>query len=320
LTSTDVTALKGIVPPILTPLAPDGRVDLHSLARLTRWLIIEKVHGIWACGTTGEFAALSADDREDVIGTCVENTADRIPVIANIADCGTKLTIEHGQRALRAGAEAVAATPPYYYVNSQEELLQHYRAIREAVDAPLFVYNIPSTVKARVEIDTIVTLAAEGTVVGVKDSQGDLDFARTLIGKAAERGASLRVFLGTRSLIDAAVLIGADGCIPGIANVAPRASVDAYEAAARGDWTASAAAQQQVSEAIAVSRVPKGSPTAASLGGMKAALKALGVIAHSTLAAPLRSPTAEEEAQIADLTRELNLRSPATSTNGQARR
>jgi 4-hydroxy-tetrahydrodipicolinate synthase len=304
----DAAEFHGIIPPIVTPLAADGQVDLPSLTRLTSWLIRRGVHGIWACGTTGEFACFDPDERENVIGTCAEASAGRVPVIACIADCSTRLTIEHGHRALRAGADAVAVTPPYYYANNQEELLDHYRAVREAVDAPLFVYNIPSTVKVRVEVSTVVTLAAEGTVVGIKDSQNDLDFARTLSLAAKERGAPLRLFLGTRSLIDAALLVGAHGCIPGIANVVPQACLDAYAAASRGDFNVAFQAQQRVVDSLAITRVAKGSPQAASLGGVKAAVKAMGLIARSDLAAPLRSPTPEEQEEIASLVANLGLK------------
>jgi 4-hydroxy-tetrahydrodipicolinate synthase len=311
--------LHGIVPPILTPMTPDGRVDLGSLARLTRWLMGQGVHGIWACGTTGEFAGLDADEREDVVGTCVEAVAERLPVVANISDCSTRLTIAHGQRALRAGADAVAVTPPYYYPNTQDELLAHYRAVREAVDAPLFVYNIPQTVKTRVEAETVLTLAQEGTVVGIKDSQNDLDYDRTLVTQATRRGISLRVLTGTRALIDASVAIGAHGSIPGVANVAPKASVQAYEAATRGEWAEAAAQQQLVMAASGLARGVKSAGTALNLGAMKAALKAMGIIAHSTLAAPLRSPTAEEEARVAELVEELALRPARATSNGPAR-
>ena len=215
--------------------------------------------------------------------------------------------IAHGRRALNAGANAIAATPPYYYSNAQSELTEHYRAIRSAVDAPLFVYNIPSTVKVKVEVESIVTLAAEGTVVGIKDSQNDLDFARTLSMAANERGVPLRLFLGTRSLIDAALLVGAHGCIPGIANVVPRACLDAYEAAARGDFPVALRAQQRVVDALAITRVVRGSAQAAGMGGMKAALKAMGVIASSNVALPLASPTEEDEARITGIARNLGL-------------
>jgi 4-hydroxy-tetrahydrodipicolinate synthase len=298
---------RGIIPPILTPVQPDGQVDLLSLTRLTNWLIREGVHGIWACGTTGEFPCFDADERENVVGTCAEAAMGRVPVVANISDCSTRLAVEHGLRALRAGADSVAVTPPYYYSNNQEELLSHYRAVREAVDAPLFVYNIPSTVKVKVEVETIVTLAAEGTVVGIKDSQNDLDFARTLSLAVNERGVPLRLFLGTRSLIDAALLVGAHGCIPGISNVVPKACLEAYEAAARGDFPVAFEAQQRVVDSLALTRVVKASPQAAGMGGMKAALKAMGVISHSYVAAPLRSPSPEEEERIAALARRLGL-------------
>lgn len=303
----ETAQFHGIIPPILTPLGDDGLVDLHSLARLTRWLLHEGVHGIWACGTTGEFPCFDADERENVIGTCTETVDGRVPVVANISDCSTKLVIEHGRRALRAGADAVAVTPPYYYSNSQQELIDLYRAVRDAIDAPLFVYNIPSTVKVKVEVETIATLAAEGTIAGIKDSQNDLDFARSLLQALAQRGATLRVFLGTRSLIDAALLIGVDGAIPGIANVVPRACVDIYEAARAGDWAKAAAAQVKVNEAFRLARVATGSAQAANMGGMKAALKAMGIITSARLAAPLRTPDAGEQARIADLVRELGL-------------
>lgn len=94
---TDLTSLSGIVPPILTPLMPDGQVDLRSLMRLTRYLMINGVHGIWACGTTGEFACIDAEEREHVTGTIVDTLDDRLPVIANVSDCSTRLTIGHAR-------------------------------------------------------------------------------------------------------------------------------------------------------------------------------------------------------------------------------
>src|SRR5919202_2162183 len=291
----------GIIPPILTPFEPNGQVDLRSLYRLTRWLIVESAHGIWACGTTGEFACIDADERENVIGTCVEAAGGQVPVVANISDCSTRLAVEHGKRALRAGADAVATTPPYYYLNSQDELLAHYRQIREEIDAPLFVYNIPSTCKVRVEIDTIVTLAAEGTVIGTKDSQSDLVFARQLAKAAEDRGASLRLLLGIRTIVDAMKVLGVHGVITGLANVAPHACVQAYEAAKRGDWAAADEAQRVIDDAVQLTKVAGGSNQSASFGGMKAALKAMGVIADATVAAPLRTPTPEEQERIAAL-------------------
>jgi 4-hydroxy-tetrahydrodipicolinate synthase len=273
-------------------------------------MVAEGVHGIWACGTNGEFPCFTADQREQVIATCVQAAAGRVPVVANIADCSTPLTIEHGRRAVRAGAAAVAVTPPYYYANSQDELLTHFRLVRAAVDLPLFIYNIPSTVKVKVEVDTVVQLAQEETAAGIKDSQGDMDFVRSLVYALEQRGAALRILLGTRSLIDVGLLIGAHGAIPGIGNVVPRACVEVYEAAQAGDWVAAGRAQAKVHAANRLVKTARGSAAAAGMGGMKAALKAMGIIAHSTCAAPLHSPTPEEEAQIAATARDLGLLTP----------
>src|SRR5687767_2562897 len=108
----DLTRYHGIFPPILTPLMPYGALDEDSLVRLTRWLMDEGVHGIWACGTNGEFPCFSAEERERVVAACVKGAAGRVPVIANAADCSTTLAIDHGRRALAAGADALAMTPP----------------------------------------------------------------------------------------------------------------------------------------------------------------------------------------------------------------
>jgi 4-hydroxy-tetrahydrodipicolinate synthase len=207
----------------------------------------------------------------------------------------------------------VAATPPYYYLNSQDELLAHYRRIREEIDAPLFVYNIPSTCKVKVEIETIVSLAAEGTVIGTKDSQSDLVFARQLAKAAEDRGAPLRLLLGIRTIPDAMKVLGVHGVITGLANVAPHACVEAYEAAKRGDWAAADEAQRVIDDAAQLTKVAAGSNHSASFGGMKAALTAMGVIADATVAAPLRTPSPEEQERIAALTRDLKLRMPVAA-------
>ena len=225
--------------------------------------------------------------------TCVAAAGGRVPVVANVGDCSTKLAVDHARRAAAAGADALALTPPYYYLNSQGELMDHFRAVRTAVDLPLLVYNIPQTVKTQFEVATVLSLAEEGTVVGMKDSQNDLDWDRTLIAGLRERDVPFRLFLGTRSLIDAGMLLGACGAIPGTANVTPAWSVAAYEAAARGDFATAAQWQERLLTALPLlSLVTGGSGNANSIGSKL--LKVLGVIEHATMAAPLRSPSADQ--------------------------
>lgn len=300
----DLERLHGIFPPILTPLADNEDVDHNSLRRLVRHLLDQGVNGIWATGTTGEFPCFTQEEREGIVQTVVEAANGRVPVIAGIGDASTRLAIGHGQAAKRAGVDAIALTPPYYYLNSQDELLAHFRALRAAVDLPLLVYNIPQTVKTRMEVATVLTLAEEGTIIGIKDSQNDLDWFRQLMTGITERDLKFRGFLGTRILIDAGLIAGAHGAIPGHSNVTAADSVAVYAAARRGDWATADRHTRRILATQKIINLAKGSPTSASFSGMKAILKAQGVLASARVRLPLRTVSAEEEARIAAAVKE----------------
>jgi 4-hydroxy-tetrahydrodipicolinate synthase len=310
----DLERLHGIVPPILTPIRADETIDLASLRRLIEFLIGEGVHGIWVLGTTGEFASFSRRERAEAVETAVDAVGGRVPVVVNISDAATRLAIEHARDARDAGADAIALLPPYYYVNEQDELLDHFRRLRGEVDLPLLAYNIPQNVKARFGVETILKLGQEGTIVGLKDSQNDLDWFRQVMTGARERGIALRGFLGTRYLIDAGLLAGAHGAIPGIANVAPRLCVETYEAARARDFDAADRATARLIEVTKLGGLVKGgSPTASNFATMKSALKLLGVLETGLVTAPLRNLTAEDEAKVGELVAQLGLRAPATA-------
>lgn len=301
-------SVHGIFPPVLTPMNADETVDAASLKNLVQFLVANGVHGIWAMGTTGEFASFDERERALAVEATVEAAAGRVPVIANAADCSTRLAIRHAQLAMAAGADAIAATPPYYYQNSQEELLAHFRRIREKVDLPLFLYNIPQTVKTKTDVATALRLAEEGTIVGLKDSQNDLDWFRQVTVGARARGLDLRCFLGTRFLIDAAQLIGACGSIPSLANLVPAACVKAYEAAQKADWVEAKKHQERVMAAEKISSVPKGGcQNAAVMGAMKTVLMKNGIIANDTLGSPLKQPTPAEVQALVELAVKMDL-------------
>jgi len=304
----DRSSLHGIFPPILTPLTTDEGIDAPSMRRLVNHLIVNGVHGLWVMGTTGEFPGFDERERAQAVEAAIEAAAGRVPVIVNIGDCSTRLVVRHGQAALKAGADAVAATPPYYYPNSQDELLDHFRAIREKVDLPLFIYNIPQTVKTKTDVGTALKLAEEGTVIGIKDSQNDLDWFRQVTVGARARGLDFRCFLGTRFLIDAAVTIGGSGAIPSMANVAPRACVAAYEAARRGDWAEAARQQERVMQVERISRVMHGGcANAALFSAMKTILVKQGVIASNMVSAPLRQLSPAEIEALDQVVQDLEL-------------
>ncbi|MCC6179092.1 MAG: dihydrodipicolinate synthase family protein [Chloroflexi bacterium] len=298
----DLSRLHGIFPPMLTPLHEDQRIDHDSLASLADYLIGEGVHGLWAMGTTGEFACFDADERAAAVATTVKAARGRVPVVANVGDASTLLAIENGRRALAAGADALAATPPYYYANSQPEIEAHYRAIRSALDAPLLVYNIPQTVKVKVDAPVIRRLAKDGVIVGLKDSQNDLEWFRRVLVDAKTDGVDLRCFLGTTGLIDVSVYAGGAGAIPGVANVCAEACVRTYEAARAGDLADAARHEARVMVTSQLSGVVKdASPVGSSFAAMKAALVRRGVIKTAAMRAPFRAATAEEAQAAANI-------------------
>src|SRR3977135_3419134 len=138
--------LQGIFVPMLTPLTADERVDEAPLRRLVDFLVGAGVHGIWAMGTTGEFAAFPEAERARAIEATVSQVAGRVPVIANVGDSSTGLALRHARQAVAGGADALALTPPHYYLHSMDEMLMHFRALKEAFpDLPLHIYNTTQT-------------------------------------------------------------------------------------------------------------------------------------------------------------------------------
>jgi 4-hydroxy-tetrahydrodipicolinate synthase len=288
----DLSRLRGILVPILTPLTPDETVDERSLRRLVDFLIGAGVHGLWVMGTTGEFPCLPEAERARAVTVAVEQAAGRIPVIANVGDSSTTLALRHARHAARAGVDGLAVTAPHYFLHPMEEITAHFLALKEAYpELPLLLYNIPQTVKVRMTLDATLALAREGICAGIKDSQNDLEWFRSLVLAIRAEGLTerFRCFLGSRVLIDAGLTIGAVGVVPAVANVAPTACVAGYEAMLRGDLTAAVAAQELAIKFEDLKLVASGgSSSAASLGTMKHVLRLWGVIDHATLTRPLR--------------------------------
>jgi 4-hydroxy-tetrahydrodipicolinate synthase len=287
---------------MVTPLAADESVDVPSLRRLVDFLIGAGVHGLWAMGTTGEFAALPEAERARGVEATVEQADGRVPVIANIGGSSTGLALRHARHAVDAGADALAATPPHYYTNTMDELLVHYRTLKQAFpDQPLLIYNIPQNVKVKMTVPTTLQLAREGTVQGIKDSQNDLRWFRVLCQAVRAEGLEdqFRLFLGTRILIDAGAIIGAHGAIPATSNVAPAAAAEAWEAAVRGDFDLARRAQEVVMRFEELAEIARGgSAEAAGFASMKTVLHEWGIIDDARLTRPLRCLSEEETVEV----------------------
>ena len=300
------TQFRGVIVPLLTPLTPDEKVDTPSLRRLVNHVIGGGVHGIWAAGTTGEFAALSDEQRLVAIETIVDETAGRVPVIGNVSAASTRIAVEMGQAIRESGLDGIAATPPYYFPNAQDELLEHYRYISDRVGSPVWVYNIPSTVKTVVEPTTVAQLAGEGAVIGIKDSSGTAEPMAQLRFLCQQGDIDMWRFLGTVYGMTNTRVVGAHGVIPGLANLAPALVSSAWEAGEAGD---DAKVREHLAGVVSAGRVLRlakgGGPNASSLSGLKSALKLMGVLDSDTVAMPFRPLTDEEKQPIPGILREL---------------
>jgi 4-hydroxy-tetrahydrodipicolinate synthase len=300
--------IRGVIVPILTPLNNDETVDVPSLRRLVNYLIDSGAHGIWVSGTTGEFANLSDEQRLISIETVVDEVAGRVPIIGNVSGASTQLSLNMALAVQEMGLDGVAVTPPYYYPNAQDELLDHYRYISDRSGVPLWVYNIPSTVKTAVAPSTVATLAREGAVVGIKDSSGAGELLAELNILCEQGDLKLMRFLGTVFRITVAGGVGVDGVIPGLANLAANASARGWEAGEAGDAATVRECNAKLLIAGKIATLAKGGgANAASFAAMKSALKMMGVLDNDTVSRPLRPLTEDEKKGIPAILEELGL-------------
>ena len=177
----DAQRLHGVIPPVISPLTAEGRLDVGSYEKMLNYLIAGGVHGLFVLGSTSEFAALTQIDRYQSMDTAVRVVAGRVPVLAGIMETSTNRVIEQGLHAKTAGIDAVVLAATYYHVISQSEIIEHFRAVKREVGLPIVAYDIPSTVKVKLEPRTLIQLASEGTITGLKDSSGNIDNFREVI-------------------------------------------------------------------------------------------------------------------------------------------
>ncbi|MFE6779622.1 dihydrodipicolinate synthase family protein [Streptomyces sp. NPDC057702] len=283
--------LTGVVPPMCTPLTPTGDVDTRSLAALTRRLLDAGVHGLFALGSSGEAAYLTDAQRRTALETVVGVAAGRVPVLAGAIDTTTARVREHAASAAASGADAVVATAPFYTRTHPTEIADHFRRLRASTELPLFAYDIPLAVHTKLTAATVLPLAVDGTLAGLKDSSGQLDELRRLLVAVADRGLGERfsVLTGSELSVDGALLAGVHGVVPGLGNVDPAGYLRLYAHARAGRWAEAAAEQDRLAALFALTET--GDPavmggSSSALGGFKAALHLLGVIDCPATAAP----------------------------------
>ncbi|MBY4608101.1 dihydrodipicolinate synthase family protein [Rhizobium sp. 9T] len=303
-----MSKFKGVVPPVITPLNKDYTVDYRSYTRVLENLIEAGCHGLFVLGSTSEVIFHDEQTRQEIIEHSAKVINGRVPLIVGVIDPTTDRVINHARIAKSAGADAVVVTAPFYTVTSQAETIDHFRYIRDAVDVPLIAYDIPVCVHVKLQRQTSVTLAKEGTIIGIKDSSGDDGNFRYVLLDLADN-TDVFLMTGSEIVVDTALQMGAHGVVPGIANVDPHGYVRLWNAAQRGDWVAARKEQERLCRLFEIVWVGAGrvSGGAAGIGAFKAAMKSLGIIDTALMPRPRAALNEAETAGIDQILRATGL-------------
>jgi 4-hydroxy-tetrahydrodipicolinate synthase len=232
--------ITGSIVALVTPMHDDGRVDHDALRRLIDWHVAEGTDCIGVVGTTGESPTVSVDEHCEIIRIAVEHAKGRVPVMAGTGGNSTAEAIELSRYAKKVGADCTLSVVPYYNKPSQEGIYRHFKAIAEAVDIPMVLYNVPGRTVADMQHETVLRLAQVPGIVGIKEATGDIERAAWLI-KQAPKGFS--IYSGDDGTAVALMLLGGHGNVSVTANVAPRAMHELCVAAIAGQARDAAAMQ-----------------------------------------------------------------------------
>ncbi|MGE0668033.1 MAG: 4-hydroxy-tetrahydrodipicolinate synthase [Sphingomonadales bacterium] len=257
---------RGSITALITPFK-DGEVDQAAFQAFVEWQIGEGTQGLVPVGTTGESPTLSHDEHKRVVELCIEAAAGRVPVMAGTGSNSTEEAIELTRHAREAGADAALVVTPYYNKPTQEGLYAHYKAIADAVDIPIFIYNIPGRSVINMTVDTMARLAELPNIVGVKDATGDLTRPSLQRWKI---GPDFIQLCGDDGIALGYNAHGGVGCISVAANVAPRLVSQFQNATLQGNFARALELQDQLMplhHALFVETNPSPAKYAASLLG-----------------------------------------------------
>jgi 4-hydroxy-tetrahydrodipicolinate synthase len=235
--------LSGSLVAIVTPMLEDGSLDIGRFKSLIDWHIAEGTQGIVVVGTTGESPTVNFDEHKQLIRIAVEHAAGRVPIIAGTGANSTAEAVELSESARHSGARYSLSVVPYYNKPTQEGMYRHFRAIAEAVELPLILYNVPGRTVADLQNDTVLRLAQIPNIVGIKDATANLERGSDLL-RRAPRGFA--VYSGEDATGLPLMLMGGHGVISVTANVAPRLMQEMCAAALSGDIARARAANNRL--------------------------------------------------------------------------
>ena len=224
----------GVIPPIITPIDEHEKVDEKGLRLLIDHCIEHGIHGIFVCGSNGECMSLTQEQRDRAIKIALDECAGRVPVIAGCMDSSTQRVIENIKRLEDMGGRTAVVTPVFYARHAtQEETVRHFEEISKQTSADLMIYNIPPFTGQNLTADTIIKISQIDKVIGVKDTSGNFPAFIKLLNHF--RGTDFLVHQGATNLAVPSMLMGADGYIPSLAPLFPKAHLKLYEYGKAGD-------------------------------------------------------------------------------------
>ena len=280
---------SGVVPPVVTPDTPDHQLDVVSFERSINRLIEAGVYGLFFLGSSGEVVFATDERRDQIVREAVRIVDHRVPVLVGIIDTETERVLEHGRRALALGADALVATAPFYALGGPADVEEHFRILHQELDAPLFAYDIPVCVHTKLPWKMLARLGAEGVLAGVKDSSGDDVSFRYLVQENEKNGHPLTLLTGHEIVVDGALLSGADGSVPGLANVEPEGYVRMWKAAQEGNWAEVKREQDRLNEISHIFDVTSGvQGYGAGVGAFKCALNLMGIFDSDQMPRPVK--------------------------------
>ncbi len=280
---------SGVVPPVVTPDTPDHQLDVVSFERSINRLIEAGVDGLFFLGSSGEVVFATDERRDQIVREAVRIVDHCVPVLVGIIDTETERVLEHGRRALALGADALVATAPFYALGGPADVEEHFRILHQELDAPLFAYDIPVCVHTKLPWKMLARLGTEGVLAGVKDSSGDDVSFRYLVQENEKNGHPLTLLTGHEIVVDGALLSGADGSVPGLANVEPEGYVRMWKAAQEGNWAEVKREQDRLNEISHIFDVTSGvQGYGAGVGAFKCALNLMGIFDSDQMPRPVK--------------------------------
>jgi dihydrodipicolinate synthase/N-acetylneuraminate lyase len=240
-------ALRGIVPPMISPLSAAGAVDESALAGTVNHILGGGCSGLFVLGGCGEGAWLTRERRSAVIRAAKRAAVGRAPILAGVMLPATGPAVEAARQAVDDGADALVAGSPYYFNVDAASQQRHVEAILAAAPLPVLLYNIPQATHNPLRPETVAGLGRNPRILGIKDSAGDFEAFQGFLAIKKQR-ADFRVLQGNEHFASASLLLGGDGLVPGMANFAPGLFVSLHRAAGGGDVAACANLQEQITD------------------------------------------------------------------------